>query len=123
MHEIKCPKCGEKFEIDESSYATIANQVRNEEFEQRIREKEEQFEADKLYAVQKAKLDLQMEIHKLNMAIEANETKNKLAIAEAVQQKEKEISEKAHEIAILKGQMETAEDRKSVVRERVCQLV
>ena len=32
-HEIKCPKCGEVFAIDESSYAEIQNQVRNNEFD------------------------------------------------------------------------------------------
>lgn len=32
MPEIKCPKCGEIFRVDESGYAAIIDQVRNAEF-------------------------------------------------------------------------------------------
>ena len=44
MNEIKCPNCGEVFEIDELSYEKIASQVRDKEFEKRIKEKEEKWE-------------------------------------------------------------------------------
>ena len=33
MNEIKCPKCGEVFQVDEAGYAAILKQVRNREFE------------------------------------------------------------------------------------------
>lgn len=33
MHEIKCPKCGASFTIDEAGYADILKQVRDEEFD------------------------------------------------------------------------------------------
>ena len=33
MQEIKCPKCGEIFQVDESGYAAIVKQVRDKEFE------------------------------------------------------------------------------------------
>ena len=33
MNEIKCPKCGEIFQVNESDYAAIAKQVRDKEFE------------------------------------------------------------------------------------------
>lgn len=36
MAEIKCPNCGESFEIDESGYAKILQQVRNDEFEREL---------------------------------------------------------------------------------------
>lgn len=32
MHEIKCPNCGKTFNLDETGYADILNQVRNEAF-------------------------------------------------------------------------------------------
>ena len=32
MKEIKCPKCGSVFTVDEADYAAIANQVKNAEF-------------------------------------------------------------------------------------------
>ena len=33
MNEIKCPKCGEVFQVDEAGYAAIAKQIRDKEFE------------------------------------------------------------------------------------------
>ena len=36
MNEIKCPKCGNVFQVDEADYASIVNQVRNKEFQQEI---------------------------------------------------------------------------------------
>ena len=33
MKELKCPKCGNVFTVDESDYADIVNQVKNAEFE------------------------------------------------------------------------------------------
>lgn len=36
MSEIKCPNCGESFVIDESGYAKILQQVRNDEFEREL---------------------------------------------------------------------------------------
>lgn len=38
MSQIKCPKCGEIFQIDETSYSEIVKQVRDKEFNARIRE-------------------------------------------------------------------------------------
>jgi len=36
MNEIKCPKCGEVFQVDESGYAEILKSVRGEEFEREL---------------------------------------------------------------------------------------
>ena len=36
MQEIKCPKCGEVFQVDESGYAAIVRQVRDKEFEKEL---------------------------------------------------------------------------------------
>lgn len=40
MQEIKCPKCGEVFTVDESGYAAIVKQVRDKEFEKEISERQ-----------------------------------------------------------------------------------
>ena len=42
MQEIKCPKCGEVFQVDETGYAAIVKQVRDEEFHREIHERLEQ---------------------------------------------------------------------------------
>ncbi len=39
MAEIKCPKCGTLFTIDESEYASIVKQVRDNEFEKALKER------------------------------------------------------------------------------------
>lgn len=36
MNQIKCPNCGEVFTIDESSYESIVNQIKNETFEKEL---------------------------------------------------------------------------------------
>lgn len=33
MKELKCPKCGNVFSVDEADYALLLNQVKNAEFE------------------------------------------------------------------------------------------
>ncbi|MDE6544240.1 MAG: hypothetical protein K2K76_09785, partial [Muribaculaceae bacterium] len=43
MKDIKCPKCGTVFQVDESDYAAILAQVRNEELDRRVEELREQF--------------------------------------------------------------------------------
>ena len=42
MNQIKCPHCGKEFTIDEASYADIATQIRNKEFNEEVHEKLEQ---------------------------------------------------------------------------------
>ena len=37
MKELKCPKCGNVFSVDEADYASIVSQVRNVEFEEELR--------------------------------------------------------------------------------------
>ena len=38
MSQIKCPNCGTVFQVDESQYHEILQQVRNEEFEKELNE-------------------------------------------------------------------------------------
>lgn len=39
MNEIKCPKCGTQFQIDESDWADIAKQVKDSEFDAAVNQK------------------------------------------------------------------------------------
>ena len=55
MNEIKCPKCGQAFTIDEASYADILKQVRDESFHEEL-EKRERASADLLRSQQKNEL-------------------------------------------------------------------
>ena len=59
MQEIKCPKCGEVFQVDESGYSAIVQQVRDKEFSKELKSREVQFELEKDNAVQLAKLAIE----------------------------------------------------------------
>ena len=51
MQEIKCPKCGEVFQVDESGYAAIVKQVRDKEFMKEIQQREEALSSEKKLAI------------------------------------------------------------------------
>ncbi|MBQ9764316.1 MAG: DUF2130 domain-containing protein [Phascolarctobacterium sp.] len=99
MQEIKCPKCGEVFQVDESGYAAIVKQIRDREFQKEVVEREAQFKArlealqkDNLLAVKEAVTVKEAEIAQLKAQINANAQNNKLTISEAVAVKDKEIT-------------------------------
>lgn len=120
MQEIKCPNCGEVFQVDESSYDSIVKQVRDKEFSKELEEREVRYANDKETAVrlavaeavnqkEKAISESKEEILKLKSRIETLETEKKLAVTEAVTEKEREISKQKEQIALLNGQLETNE--------------
>lgn len=127
MQEIKCPNCGTIFQVDESEYAQILRQVRDDEFkkeiEYRAKDLAEKKETDlKLVRMEQekklgeiitskdselAKKDRMIE--QLKMQIAGEKTEREWAVSKAVQQKEKELSEKQTEITKLKGQISNTE--------------
>lgn len=120
MSQIKCPKCGEIFQIDETSYSEIVKQVRDKEFNARIREKEEQYQNDKENVIKTTTLEVEKryekelnskntEIQQLKSKIAANKTEMELFVKNAVSNKEKEIVDKTQEIISLKGQLQSGE--------------
>ena len=99
MQEIKCPKCGEVFQVDESGYAAIVKQIRDREFQKEVYEREQQFKAhlqtlekDRQLAIKNAVGEKDAEIAQLKAQINANAQNNKLSVSEAVAVKEKEIT-------------------------------
>ena len=40
MQQIKCPNCGEVFQVDESGYNELVRQVRDEEFDKELSRRE-----------------------------------------------------------------------------------
>ena len=104
MQEIKCPKCGEIFQVDESGYAAIVKQVRDKEFSKELKTRESQYELEKENAVQLAKLEAEKdfneklnkkeaEIAKLKSEIKEEKLTTKSAITETATEKDKEITE------------------------------
>lgn len=104
MQEIKCPKCGEVFQIDEAGYAEIVKQVRNREFNDELQKQKAAMDSEKKMAVelavsksveelQKLLSEKEQEITKLQGTIETDRTKSQLAVKTALQEKESIISE------------------------------
>ena len=81
MNEIKCPKCGEVFQIDPASYDALLQSVHNKEFEKELKSREELIVARK-----------DMEIGKINMALEQAEQNKRVAVEHALAEKEREIA-------------------------------
>lgn len=89
MNEIKCPKCGTSFTIDEAGYADILQQVRTTEFE--------------------------AELHKqLAAAEKAKKTEIELAEAKVVGRMQDDVAKREREIADLKSKLELAETQKKL---------
>ncbi len=93
MQEIKCPKCGEVFQVDESGYAAIVKQVRDKEFDKELRDRNIQYESEKKSAVRLAEAELEKEIARLSSRLEAAEQERRLAVNDAVMEKEQEIAQ------------------------------
>ncbi len=90
MNELKCPKCGTVFKIDENDYESILSQVRNDEFNKLVLEKERQYKNEKESELKIIKTELDRE-HFLEITQkdkEIDDLKNKLNV-----QHEKNISE------------------------------
>ena len=135
MQEIKCPNCGTVFQVDESGYAQIVQQVRDKEFEKELKRREEELaqkkesdlaiarmKQEKTYSEELSKkkdelADKDHEIERLKAKLEAAQTEKKLAVTEAIREKEKELSERATEITELKGQL-TSKDAENRLKEQ-----
>lgn len=122
MNEIKCPKCGKVFTIDEASYASIVKQVRDDEFNAEIRSRELDFGRDKENALRIAKAEsdkvLQEQLSKkdsliqeLRSRLEQKDSERELAITKAVAQKDAQLGEKQLEISRLSSAIESSKNQ------------
>lgn len=109
MAEIKCPKCGTTFKVDDSSYADILSQVRSAEFENELHKRleQEKKQAKSEGALESAKLEA--EIEKLKGELATAETAKKLAVAEAKAPIEKERDQLASDLRNRDTQMKLRE--------------
>lgn len=127
MQEIRCPKCGEIFQVDESGYEQIARQVRDKEFEKEIERRAQ--DAEEKRAQELALIRLQEEkeytesltkkeselaasaqrIAELEAKLQAGEVAKALAVAKALEEKNAELSEKSSEIVSLRGELKSKE--------------
>lgn len=134
MNEIKCPKCGNVFSVNEADYASIATQVRNKEFQNelsaRLAEKEREYAMRQEMEIGKKEAEIsrlkesldgisnakelefkkildekEQEIARLNIAMAENEGRRKIAVLETENSFRDKLRAKDTEIAELKGKM------------------
>ena len=116
MREIKCPKCGNVFTVDEADYAAIVSQVRNAEFEaeiqRRMNEVQERHETEQELATERAKQTFQTQLNQKELELGSKDAE----IERLKSEKDSEISrlksEMDLEIARLKSQLESIEAQK-----------
>ena len=142
MKELKCPKCGNVFTVDEADYASIVSQVKNAEFEEEVarrikemqglqdaKQKAKDAEAredfgKKLSAKEQELLAKEQEISALKASLEGIKEKTQLEIDKAVAAKNLEIaglqntiklseSEKEKAVMIAKNEMNETLSRKN----------
>ena len=110
MQEIKCPKCGEVFQVDESGYAAIVKQVRDKEFEKEILERQSVYQTEKdsavKIAVTKIESEKDKEISELRATLKTEKAEKQLEIDKITSAKDKQLAEKELEISRLKGELE-----------------
>ncbi len=84
MNEIKCPKCGTVFQINETDYESIVKQIRDHELEKEIKRLEEEFKKDKNNSIQlaEAKLEKKLKEELQSKDLEINNLKNELKLKE-----------------------------------------
>ena len=117
MNEIKCPKCGTVFQIDEQDYESIVKQVRDHTFEEELNERKAQFQRELESAVKLAKADTEKklleQINQLKMAnanletrIQSSEEEKKQAVQLTKAAVEKEYASKISELTFSKTKLE-----------------
>jgi len=118
MNEIKCPKCGTMFKINETDYENITKQIRDKEFEK---------ELNRIHEVHKKDLDNQIKIAQINTENKLKEELNKKEIEitkleqEIIRTKEQEkskytneLNNKVLEIQNLKNEIELNKKEKDI---------
>lgn len=104
MKELKCPKCGNVFQVDEADYASIVSQVKTAEFDaevkRRMNELHQQHQAEQQLVAAKAEQTYKsqlngkdLEIERLKSQLEQVEARKKSELDAALAVKDREIVE------------------------------
>lgn len=134
MQEIRCPKCNEVFQVDDSGYSQIVQQVRDKEFEKEAARRAEELEKAKnselkiLEMEYEKKLesalseksdditDKEKKITELEARLESIESEKQLAVATAVRERENSFSEESRKA------QKAISDKESLIKQLELQL-
>lgn len=124
-NEIKCPHCGEAFTVDESGYAAILNQVRDQEFQRevdaRVSLAEKSREQEVALAVTKAEEALRAQIAErdgelVNLKAQLSVQQQQASMETQIAVQRAEVAAKDAQVAVererddLRGKVERARD-------------
>ena len=134
MQEIRCPKCNEVFQVDDSGYSQIVQQVRDKEFEKEAARRAEELEKAKnselkiLEMEYEKKLesalseksdditDKEKRITELEARLESMESEKQFAVANAVSEREKRFNEESSKA------QKAISDKESLIKQLELQL-
>lgn len=106
MKEITCPSCGKAFDIEDSAYAEILSQVRNEEFSHELEERLKAAHAEKQSAVELAEAKKDAELIRLKSELDQQKSREELNLTVAITKVKEDyaskIAKKDEEIAYYK---------------------
>ena len=110
MKELKCPKCGSVFSVDEADYASILNQVKNQEFEAELRRRMAEMHArqqtEQQLASAKAEQNFQQQLNRKAQELAAKEAEMAQLKSKSEAEMTRIRSEKEAEIAQLRNQLQ-----------------
>lgn len=116
MKELKCPNCGQVFQVDEADYASIVSQVKNAEFDaevdRRLAELHERHKAEQELATAKTEQSFQKQLSSKELELSNKDAEISRLKSSAESELAKVKGEKDAEIARLKNQLENIEAQK-----------
>ena len=150
MKELKCPNCGQVFQVDESGYAQIVQQVRDRESETELHRRGQvlaqksaqdlamaRMEQDRIHSQELAKKDgliseKQRIIVELQSNLNESALQKDLAVNQAVQelsqksraaldQKDQELADRDRTIAALQAELDKAQTEQALAVARAVQ--
>lgn len=117
MNDIICPNCNKAFKVDEAGFADILKQVRDQQFEEELKQRMEVAEREKASAVQIAqaqlKNELQLEVAKKEQELSALKSQLSLEVAQLKSQIDAAQMEKKTAVMEATGKIEKERDQLS----------
>ena len=122
MPEIKCPHCGQVFQVDQSGYADLLSQVRTAEFHKELESRTAQLAKEQAGEIavlktqaqadkQEAASAYEREITALKAQISAAQTAQELAVSRAVAGEKDRLNDKEKELLSLRAQLTDAQNQ------------
>ena len=116
MKELKCPNCGQVFQVNEADYASIVSQVKNAEFnaevDRRLAELHERHKAEQELATAKTEQSFLKKLNDKELELKNKDAEISRLESSAKSELDKVKGEKDAEIARLKSQLDNIEAQK-----------